>query len=92
MENIVKKIDGLGRIAIPKDIRRAMRLVDGDELEIIVTDQGILLRRYLPNFSDKLHNLQMTIQDYLQTENLPNDDEIADDFQKLIEKIQKYEK
>ena len=32
---IIKKIDDIGRIAIPRDVRRALRWMGGDEIEII---------------------------------------------------------
>ena len=35
---IIKKIDDLGRIAIPKEIRRALRWMGGDEIEISLND------------------------------------------------------
>ena len=37
-----KEIDKLGRIVIPKDIRDLFRL--DEEVEIVVTDKGVLLR------------------------------------------------
>ena len=37
---IVRRIDELGRIVIPKEIRRTMRIRNGDPLEIF-TDRGI---------------------------------------------------
>lgn len=43
---IIRRIDDLGRIVIPKEVRRAMRVAEGDPLEIILTDEGIFLRRY----------------------------------------------
>lgn len=44
---IVRRIDDLGRIVIPKEIRRAMRIYEGDPLEIFYdTDHNIVLRKY----------------------------------------------
>ena len=34
---IVRRIDGLGRVVIPKEIRRTMRIREGDPLEITLT-------------------------------------------------------
>ena len=34
---IVRRIDDLGRVVIPKEIRRTMRIRDGDPLEITLT-------------------------------------------------------
>lgn len=44
---IIRKIDGLGRIVIPAEIRRTMRLNEGDQLEIF-TDAGgeIIFKKY----------------------------------------------
>ena len=44
---IVRRIDDLGRIVIPKEIRRAMRIYEGDPLEIFCdTDHNIVLKKY----------------------------------------------
>jgi len=44
---IVRRIDGLGRIVVPKELRRVMGIREGDPLEIF-TDQGgeIILRKF----------------------------------------------
>lgn len=44
---IVRRLDDLGRIVIPKEIRRAMRIYEGDPLEIFFdTDHNIVLKKY----------------------------------------------
>ena len=46
---IVRRIDDLGRVVIPKEIRRTMRIREGDPLEIFVTGEGeIILKKYSP--------------------------------------------
>ena len=46
---IVRRIDDLGRIVIPKEIRRAMRIKEGDPLEIFTTSDGeIVLKAFKP--------------------------------------------
>lgn len=49
---IVRRIDDLGRIVIPKEIRRNMGLNDGDALEIITNYSGkeIVIRKYKKSF------------------------------------------
>jgi len=42
---ITRKIDDLGRIAIPKEIRRSLHWMGGDELEICATEDGVFVRR-----------------------------------------------
>lgn len=41
---IVRKIDSLGRVTLPKELRRVFKLDKNDEIEILATDDGILLR------------------------------------------------
>ena len=44
---IVRRIDDLGRVVIPKEIRRTMRLRDGDPLEIYTSADGeVIFRKY----------------------------------------------
>lgn len=46
---IVRRIDDLGRVVIPKEIRRSMRLREGDPLEIYTTREGyVCFRKYSP--------------------------------------------
>ena len=46
---IVRRIDDLGRIVIPKEIRRTMRIREGDPMEIFTNREGeILLKKYSP--------------------------------------------
>jgi AbrB family transcriptional regulator (stage V sporulation protein T) len=46
---IVRRIDDLGRIVIPKEIRRTLRLRDGDPLEIYTDRNGeVILKKYSP--------------------------------------------
>ena len=43
---VVRRIDDLGRIVIPKEIRRTLKINDGDNLEIYVSDDCILLKKF----------------------------------------------
>lgn len=43
---VVRRIDDLGRIVIPKEIRRNFRINEGDSLEIFVDNNGIVLKKY----------------------------------------------
>lgn len=45
---IVRRIDDLGRVVIPKETRRALDMAAGDSVEIFVSDKGIVLRKYVP--------------------------------------------
>lgn len=43
---IVRKLDTLGRIVIPMELRRSFDLKIGDPIEIFVEDGSIILRKY----------------------------------------------
>ena len=43
---IIRRIDELGRIVIPKEIRKSLRIKNGDNLEILVNDEDITLKKY----------------------------------------------
>jgi len=46
---IVRRIDDLGRVVVPKEIRRTLHIREGDPLEIFTDrDGGVVLRKYSP--------------------------------------------
>jgi AbrB family transcriptional regulator (stage V sporulation protein T) len=46
---IVRRIDDLGRVVIPKEIRRTLKIREGDPLQIFVDRDGeVILKRYSP--------------------------------------------
>ena len=46
---IVRRIDDLGRVVIPKEIRRTMRIREGDPLEIFTDREGgVVFKKYSP--------------------------------------------
>ena len=53
---IVRRIDDLGRVVIPKEIRRTMRIREGDPLEIYTDREGEVIFKNIPP-SESLRNL-----------------------------------
>lgn len=52
---IVRRIDDLGRVVIPKEIRRTMRIREGDPLEIYTDNDGeVIFKKYSPIASSAL--------------------------------------
>ena len=46
---VVRRIDDLGRVVIPKEIRRTLRIKEGDRLEIFTDKEGeVILKKYSP--------------------------------------------
>lgn len=72
MITITKKIDDLGRIAIPRDLRRSLRWMGGDEIQITQNDNCIILKKAdNSNYLDQLETLKEQMFDNnLMTEQL----------------------
>lgn len=51
---IVRRIDDLGRVVIPKEIRKSLRMNEGDPLEISIANNGVFLERYVPMYEFKV--------------------------------------
>ena len=47
---IVRKPDNLGRVVIPVEVRRTMKIEDRDGLEIFVDNDRIILMKYEPSY------------------------------------------
>ena len=46
---VVRRIDDLGRVVIPKEIRKTLRIKEGDPLEIFTDKEGeVILKKYSP--------------------------------------------
>ena len=81
---IIRRVDDLGRIVIPKELRRSFDIRDGDPIEMYVTEDTIILKKYdrLQNTKDRIRNLRDHIMTAMQEGDLSP--EIGKD---LIEKV-----
>ena len=66
---VIRRIDELGRLVIPKEIRRNLGIRDGENIEIFTDDSSIVLKKYsrLANASeiiDKIADLTNNIMGY----------------------------
>ena len=60
---IVRRIDDLGRVVIPKEIRRTLRIREGDPLEIYTDREGeVILKKYSP-----INDLGEFAQEYVES-------------------------
>jgi len=76
---IIRRVDDLGRVVIPKEIRRVLNIKDGDPLEIYIEDGAVVYRKYSPldsvaslakNYADVLnkmtnHEVVITNRDFV---------------------------
>ena len=46
---IVRKVDDLGRIVLPIELRRTLDIAEKDELEIYLDDDKVVLKKYEPS-------------------------------------------
>ena len=61
---IVRRIDDLGRVVIPKEIRRTLLLKEGDPLELFMEDGGVYLKKYVPDYDiiDMVDNIETKLE------------------------------
>ena len=62
---IVRRIDDLGRVVIPKEIRKNLRIKEGDNLEIYVQGEEVILKKY--SMMNKINDLAQELTDAIYT-------------------------
>ena len=77
MSGIVRKIDELGRIVIPKELRKSLNVKNGDDLEIKVVDNKIMLEKYyrLKSLNDIFNNYCQMLNRFLSSNYIITDKE-----------------
>ena len=83
---IVRRIDDLGRVVIPKEIRRTMRIREGDPLEIFLHEGGVLFKKYAPSYRGELSNALHDAAEYYR--NVREDQLIAIRLNEIAKEIQ----
>jgi len=79
---IIRKIDELGRIVVPKELRKAMNIKEGDGLEIFVENETIILKKYnySQDITDVLEELRASVSSML---NFGCKQEVLDELTKI---------
>ena len=62
---VIRRIDDLGRIVIPKELRKNLRIKEGDNLEIFIDNEDIILRKY--SIMNKINDLAQELTDAIYT-------------------------
>lgn len=68
----IRRIDDLGRIVIPKDVRRTLQISEGTPMEIYTLPDGIVLKKYRPE-TELLEIMQYFDNAMLSSEDLDAD-------------------
>ncbi len=68
LAGIVRRIDELGRIVIPKEIRKTLHIKNGENLEIFVQNETIIIKKYseLGNLKELSDTLTKTVNQILK--------------------------
>ena len=68
---IIRRIDDLGRVIIPKEIRRTLNIREGDPLEIFVADEMVCFQKYdaADSYRDKIESIIAKLSDEIDFEN-----------------------
>lgn len=77
MKGLSRKIDVLGRIVIPKEIRNTLNIKENDELEIVIQDKKIILEKTskLENIKEFVINLVKDVKKIMNTDLIITDKE-----------------
>ena len=65
---IIRRIDDLGRVVIPKEIRRSLSIHEGDPLEIFVHEGCVCFKKYTPNKLEKVSDAFKELADFAEDE------------------------
>lgn len=81
---VVRKIDGLGRLVIPKEIRKVLHIDIGTPIEFYVDGNGIMLKKHEPNnISEKVRELKSIVNDQIEAIGLDQCIAIEDELKKI---------
>ena len=82
---IIRRIDDLGRVVIPKEIRRNCNIREGEPLEIFLQDGGVVFKKYNPDYRKELTNTPQDAADYY--DDYEDDRAIAEQLRKIAQEI-----
>ena len=82
---IVRRVDDLGRVVIPKEIRRTCNIREGDPLEIFLQDGAVVFKKYIPPYRDELMATLQDAADYY--DNYEDDRTTAERLRKIAKEI-----
>lgn len=84
---IVRRIDDLGRVVIPKEIRRTLKIHEGDPLEIFTDGGAVVFKKYKPD--DDIGTMTSDLSEVLEQmlESVQHSDENREEFMKAYSEV-----
>lgn len=72
---IIRRIDDLGRVVIPKEIRRELKIREGDPLELFTEGGSVIFKKYspIPEYKESIVDLK---NDMIADGDFPHKDDI----------------
>lgn len=84
---IIRRVDELGRIALPKEIRFKVGIREGTPMEIFITAEGVLLKKNYPE--NELSDMVKVLMEYVDVKCDDLGPEKTGDLRRHIREIQK---
>lgn len=83
---IIRRVDDLGRIVLPREVRRQFVISEGTPMELFVSAEGILLKKYYPE--NKLSSMAANLQEAVEEMCVGLGPEKTGDIRRHIREIQ----
>ena len=88
---IIRRVDDLGRVVIPKEIRRTMKIREDDPLEIYTEKDAVVFRKYGVDLVGEADSLLENVVSYLDAD-APCRDEVRLALERVVLLLKKHEK
>lgn len=88
---IIRRVDDLGRVVIPKEIRRTLRIKEGDPLEIYTERDAVVFKKYGCDLAGEADALLKNVVCYLDAD-APCRDEVRMALERVVLLLKKHEK
>ena len=87
----IRRIDDLGRVVIPKEIRRTLNIREGDPLEVYVDSNGVIPTPYEPwkDISNQVQDIRDRYADSMGAKLTDTQSEIIQQMDNLVKLLKK---
>ena len=83
---IVRRIDDLGRVVIPRDIRHTLHIREGDPLELFIVDNGVCFYPYGKSLTQKLKDIEKEFDEVAGSKNKNRVQELIEELSDIAER------